>query len=107
MIRSVCPVLAERRSVSSSLIMWTSFICSSTAHLSLCTRLMTYLYNTHIRLVQTYKTVVEENRINQDHTIKLMDIKILSAKSGNTHKISSRLFFLLTRPRDKEQAGCS
>jgi len=98
------PLLAERISVSCSLIIWFSFILSSTAHLSICARPMTYLYSTIIRLVQTDKTVVVENSINQDHTIKLLYIKILFVKTGNTHTISYRLFFLLTRPTSKEQA---
>jgi len=101
------PFFAERTSVSSSLIIWSSSICSSTADLSVCASLMSYLYNTHIRLVQTDKTVVAEHSINQDHTIKLIGTKIVSAKSRNAHIISSRLFFLLTRPTNKEQAGCS
>jgi hypothetical protein len=36
-----------------------------------------------------------------------MDTKIFSAKSGNAHTISSSLFFLLTRPTNKEKAECS
>ena len=98
---------AERTSVSSSLIIWSSSICSNTADLSVCASLMSYLYDTHIRLVQTDKTVVGVHSINQHHTIKLTDIKILSAKSRNAHTISPRLFFLLTRPTNNEQAECS
>ena len=68
---------------------------------------MSYLYNTHIRIVQTDKTVVGVHSINQHHIIKLMDTKILSAESRNAHTTSSRLFFLLTRPTNKEQVECS
>ena len=101
------PFFAERTSVSSSLIIWSSFICSTTADLSVCASLMSYLYNTHIRIVQTDKTVVGVHSINQHHIIKLMDTKILSAESRNAHTTSSRLFYLLTRPTKKEQAECS
>jgi len=69
MSRSMYPVLAERSSVSSSLIIWSSFICSSTAHLTACITIICLIYITHIRLVQTDKTVVAENSINQDHLL--------------------------------------
>ena len=65
---------------------------------------MPYLYNRHIRLVQTDKTAVAENSINQDSIIKK---KILSAKTRNAHTNLCRLLFLLTRPANMEQADCS
>jgi len=83
MSRPIYQFLAERNSVSSILIIWSSVICSNTAHISVCASLVSYLYNIHIRLVQTDKTVAAEQSINQDQKIKVMDTTILSGKSGN------------------------
>ena len=67
---------------------------------------MSYLYNKNLRLVQTDKTAVVE-KASFWIIYELMDTKIISSKSGNTHIIWSRLFFLLTRPTSKEQAESS